>query len=49
MSGGNPLLERVRVLAVAESVMQAGLEGLAWGVEGSSFMQSKMNVIEIYP
>ena len=45
MSGKTALLEVVRALAVAESVMQAGLGGLEWGVEGSLFMRSKMNVI----
>lgn len=31
------------------SVMRAGLGGLDWGVEGSCFVRSKMNVIENYP
>ena len=41
MRGRNPLLEGVRVLAVAGSVMQAGLGGLEWGVEGPSFMDRR--------
>ena len=37
-------------LAVAESIMQAGLGGLKWGVEGSFLLHAiEMNVIEIYP
>ena len=47
-SGRKHLEEVVRALAVAESVMQAGLGGEEWRVEGSLSMRSKMNVIEIF-
>ena len=50
MSGRKAVVEVVGGLAVAvaELVMQAGLGGLKWRVEGSLSIRSKMNVIEIF-